>query len=66
MPDAPESDECRLTPEQETRVALARADLTCARNADLGTTDPAGLIRLVERLRGSLHDALNLIEDLVG
>jgi hypothetical protein len=56
--------DCRLTPEQETRVALARADLDVARAADLASQEPAELIFLVERLRGSLDDALALVADL--
>ncbi|MFF8901647.1 hypothetical protein ACF082_29670 [Streptomyces lydicus] len=56
--------ECRLTPEQETRVALARADLTLARDTDLAAADPAQLITLVESLRGSLDDVLELLTDL--
>ncbi|MFI5524963.1 hypothetical protein [Streptomyces platensis] len=61
MSDTPD---CRLTPEQETRVVLARADLDAARTADLASQEPAELIILVERLRGSLDDALALVADL--
>ncbi|MFI9079098.1 hypothetical protein ACIGW8_21955 [Streptomyces sioyaensis] len=61
MSDTPD---CRLTPEQETRLELTRADLEEARSADLADLDPPHLIFLVERLRESLHEAVGLIDDL--
>lgn len=47
----------------EARLALARRDLDEAREADLATMDPAAMALLVERLRASLHDVLQLVEE---
>ncbi|MEJ8651535.1 hypothetical protein WKI65_26505 [Streptomyces sp. MS1.AVA.3] len=61
MSDTPD---CRLTPEQKTRLELTRADLSEARSADLAGLSPPALIFLVEQLRESLHEALELIDDI--
>jgi hypothetical protein len=42
----------------------AASDLSEARRADLTLLDAAGLIRMVERLRGSLDDMVQLLRDL--
>lgn len=42
------------------RLELARAELSAARSATLGTPTAAELILLVEQLRGALSDALRL------
>lgn len=49
---------------EQTRLAQAIADLDEARCADLTRLQDAGLIRLVERLRGSLDDMVQLLQDL--
>lgn len=54
----------RLTRDQLTRLSLIDSDLNQARIADLAELDPAALILLVERLRGSLDDAVHLIGEL--
>lgn len=54
----------QLTPEQRARLGLARRDLDEARVADLATMDTPSLVMLVERLRGSLHDTLQLVEEI--
>lgn len=56
----------RLTTSQQARVDFARRDLAKARAADLDDLDEAGLILLVERLRGRLHDALQVIDEVSG
>ncbi|KAB7850105.1 hypothetical protein FRZ00_05750 [Streptomyces mobaraensis] len=57
-------DRLRLSPTQSTRLTMASQDLADARAADLASLDVPGLILLVERLRGSLDDALRLIKEL--
>lgn len=49
---------------EQTRLAQAIADLDEARRADLTLLPDASLIRLVERLRGSLDDMVQLLQDL--
>lgn len=65
-PTTPPHGTPRITLEayEETRVAQAVADLTEARSADLMRLHEAGLIRLVERLRSSLDDMVQLLQDL--
>lgn len=53
-----------LTELQLSRVDFARRDLEYARSEDLGQLDAAGLILLVERLRGRLGDVLDLLEEI--
>lgn len=48
---------------QRGRFAFACHDLGQARAADLASLDPAGLIMLVERLRGGLDDMVRLIAE---
>lgn len=51
-----------LTPTQATRLDFARSD--SARTEDLARLTPAGLILIVERLRGRLDDMLHLIDEI--
>ncbi|WP_329215349.1 hypothetical protein OG352_06670 [Streptomyces sp. NBC_01485] len=53
-----------LTNLQRDRVNFARCDLEAARTEDLGQLPPAGLIFLVERMRGRLGDILDLVDEL--
>jgi hypothetical protein len=55
---------CMLTDDERTRVSQASADLDEARLADLTQLDTAGSIRMIERLRSSLDDVLQLLRDL--
>jgi hypothetical protein len=48
---------------QRARIDYARRDLDYARSEDLAQLPPAGLILLVERLRGRLGDMLDLIDE---
>lgn len=52
-----------LTDLQRSRIDFARRDLESARAEDLGQLPQAGLILLVERMRGRLDDMLKLIEE---
>jgi hypothetical protein len=54
----------RLTEEQRIRVDIAHRELSHARGLDLVAMSPADLIRTVEDLRGSLHDALRVVSEL--
>jgi hypothetical protein len=54
----------RLTEGQKTRIEFARHDLEDARSADLAELDAAGLILLVERMRGRLADVLDVIDEV--
>ncbi|WP_020116844.1 hypothetical protein [Streptomyces canus] len=53
-----------LTEGQKTRIEFARRDLEDARAQDLGRLDAAGLILLVERMRGRLGDILDLVNEV--
>lgn len=53
-----------LTPMHHTRIDFARRDLEYARSEDLAQLDAAGLILLVEKLRGRLADVLDVIDEL--
>lgn len=53
-----------LTPTQATRRDFARNDLEAARTEDLATMQPAGLILVIERLRGRLDDMLHLVDEI--
>jgi hypothetical protein len=53
-----------LTDLQRTRIDFARRDLEAARAADLGRLDAAGLILVVEKLRGRLHDVLTVVDEI--
>ncbi|MGW7498566.1 hypothetical protein ACWGKA_30350 [Streptomyces luteogriseus] len=52
-----------LTDVQRSRIDFARRDLDYARSEDLAQLPTAGLILLVERLRGRLGDMLDLIDE---
>ena len=54
----------RLTRSQATRIEFARRDLDDARGEDLAQLPPAGLVRLVERLRLRLHDTLTVVDEI--
>jgi hypothetical protein len=53
-----------LTDMQRSRIDFARRDLEYARSEDLARLDAAGLILLVEKLRGRLGDMLDLIGEV--
>lgn len=53
-----------LTNIQQTRAEFARRDLDYARSEDLAQLPAAGLIFIIERLRGRLDDVLNLLDEL--
>jgi hypothetical protein len=53
-----------LTDVQSSRVDFARRDLEYARSENLAQLDAAGLILIVERLRGRLVDMLDLVEEI--
>lgn len=44
--------------EADQRIEAALADLHAADTANLGDTSPAGLLRIIEQLRGSLADMI--------
>lgn len=52
-----------LTDSQRSRICFARHDP--ARSEDVAQLDSAGLILLVERLRGRLDDMLHLLDEVV-
>ena len=52
-----------LTDLQRSRIDFARRDLESARAEYLGQLPQAGLILLVERMRGRLDDMLKLIDE---
>ncbi|MFB7285414.1 hypothetical protein [Actinacidiphila glaucinigra] len=49
---------------RRARLSLARQDLDSARDAKLDSMDVAGLVLLVERLRGSLDDVIRLVDEV--
>jgi hypothetical protein len=53
-----------LTDIQRTRIDFARRDWEYARSEDLAQLDDAGLILLIEKLRGRLGDMLDLADEL--
>jgi hypothetical protein len=53
-----------LTDNERVRLSQAASDLDEARCEDLAALDTAGLIRMVERLRGSLDDVVHLLRDV--
>ncbi|MCX4703846.1 hypothetical protein [Streptomyces sp. NBC_01373] len=53
-----------LTNSQATRIDFARRDLETARAEDLAQLPPAGLVRLVERLRLRLHDTIAVVDEI--
>ena len=53
-----------LTGSQRCRIDFARRDLESARAEDLAQLEAAGLILLVERMRGRLGDMLDLIDEI--
>lgn len=60
----PDPELSRLTRDQLTRLALITADLDQARAADLAALEASAHILMIERLRGSLDDAVRLIDEL--
>jgi len=64
MTEQPDHPPGPLTPTQATRIDFARRDLDYARSEDLAQLDAAGLILLVERLRGRLGDVLDVIGEI--
>ncbi|MEU1443024.1 hypothetical protein [Streptomyces mirabilis] len=66
MHEDPPPAAARLTASQATRIDFARREWKCARGEDLACLDPAGLILLVERLRGRLGDVLDLVTEVCG
>lgn len=64
MDEQPPAPGHSLTGSQATRVDFARRDLEYARSEDLAQLEAAGLILLVERLRGRLVDVLDLIDEM--
>jgi hypothetical protein len=53
-----------LTDLQHARVDYARRDLDSARAENLEQLEAAGLILMIERLRGRLGDVLDLIDEV--
>jgi len=53
-----------LSESQRTRLEFAQRDLEEARTEDLAQLPPAGLVRLVERLRMRLHDTLSVVDEI--
>lgn len=53
-----------LTSIQKTRIDFARRDFEYARSEDLAQLDAAGLILLIEKLRGRLGDMLDLVDEV--
>lgn len=62
--EPPDINPGNLTDLQRARIDYARRDLDYARAEDLAQLPAAGLILLVEKLRGRLGDMLDLIEEL--
>ncbi|MFJ4682075.1 hypothetical protein [Streptomyces sp. NPDC088789] len=54
----------RLTDSQKARIDYARRDLDQARFEELAQLEPAGLVLLIERLRGRLDDMLTLLDEI--
>lgn len=63
MTDEPRPLTGSLTASQKTRIDFARRDWEYARSEDLAQLDQAGLILLVEKLRGRLGDMLDLVSE---
>lgn len=53
-----------LTDLQYARIDYARRDLEYARAEELAHLDEAGLILVIERLRGRLYDMLDLVDEI--
>jgi hypothetical protein len=65
MTDEPSRPPARpLTEIQRTRLDFARRDLEQVRVGELIGHDTATLILVVERLRGRLHDVLELVDEI--
>ena len=64
MTEQPDHKPGPLTPTQATRIEFARRTLDYARSEDLAQLDSAGLILLVERLRGRLGDMVDLVDEI--
>lgn len=59
--DAP--GQCQRSAAQEMRLRLARTRRAELRITDLGETDPAALMAIIERLANSLDDLIALIDE---
>ncbi|MFF9690210.1 hypothetical protein [Streptomyces sp. NPDC014623] len=57
-------DPTELTAAQRAAVDFARQDLAEARSADLAALGEAGLILMVERLRGRLDEVLTVVDEI--
>ncbi|MFD5509090.1 hypothetical protein ACFWIB_15115 [Streptomyces sp. NPDC127051] len=64
MPD-PEPPRPTLSRTQRTRVTAATRTLASSRIADLATLDAAAAILMIEGLRSSLDDTVQLIGELI-
>ena len=53
-----------LTDLQRARIDFARRDLDDAHGRDLAQLDAARLVLIVERLRGRLHDVLEVVDEI--
>ncbi len=62
--EQPQPHQRALTESQQTRLEFARRDLESARAADLAQLPAAGLILMIERLRGRLGDVIDLVDEV--
>ncbi|MFG3085148.1 hypothetical protein [Streptomyces parvulus] len=53
-----------LTEHERARLDYARRELESARAEDLEDLDAAGLIFMIERLRGRLSEVLDLVDEI--
>lgn len=58
--------QCQRSAAQEMRLRLARTRRAELHVTDLGETDPAGLMAIIERLAHSLDDLIALIDEGCG
>ncbi|MFJ3922995.1 hypothetical protein [Streptomyces sp. NPDC090022] len=65
MHELPDSSRLHLSPTQRIRYNADARALAQSRIADLAALGPASSILMIESLRSSLHDALQLIEELI-
>lgn len=64
MPHEPSRPQAGPHPLTGSPPRLARRDLDYARSEDLAQLPAAGLILLIERLRGRLDDTLTLVDEI--
>ncbi|MFF0512406.1 hypothetical protein [Streptomyces sp. NPDC004250] len=64
MSDGQTSPPRALTDHERARLDYARRELESARAEDLEDLDAAGLIFMVERLRGRLSEVLDLMDEI--